>query len=125
MKRWWHRLKGAAKYAHCYCSGAARASSDVRAARGSKCARCPTAQPLVTGIVRRALTLLFGGAVYWTCGPEGEDRPGESCGCVVMAESGGTLLSITINGRTVSAEPAGKLWCKNERCPQEKWEEEQ
>lgn len=124
VKRWWHRLKGAAKYAHCRCSGTARAHSDARASRATCCANCPTRQPLVTGIVKRALQLLFGGAVYWTCGPEAEDRPGESCGCLVLAESESGLLSVTVKGKSVTAEPAGKLWCAAESCPQGRWSAE-
>lgn len=116
MIEWWTGLAAAKKYLT-----GKRASVQEQWRRAGVCAECVTSKPSRDTIRSKLISAVLDTPAYWTCGEELKEVPGESCGCVVLAETDSSWLAITVKGKPIQVAPAGKAKLLAEKCPQGKW----
>lgn len=116
--KWWTAIKGFA--ANEFASDAPVIEAWARA---EVCAECPSLRVYSENDVYKELPP--GASMLWHapprsgwCGEPAEDT-GETCGCLVLAETPDTTTPITVRG--VPMEPAGKTTKAAFTCPQRKW----
>lgn len=116
--KWWRGIKAFGAY-----RWGRNADEETQQRRGGVCAGCDGlvgyADPLT--LESRAIALVMGTRVYFTCGEELVEVPGRACGCGVLAEEVGTGVWVTVGGRAVEVAPAGKPTKARQRCPRGLW----
>ena len=133
-RRWWNLVKGFQRY-----RSLPRCTAEEAWTRLGACSICPSATPHWSAGLPTRLRGVLGIPLLVMCGPKlGEERPGVWCGCWIAAEdrraspSAGPALgpatmlreapiSMTVKGRAVALEPAGKAVCAGEKCPRGLW----